>query len=244
MRRDTTAAGRRATGGGTMGRHTPGGRTLLLAGALLLLVAAAGALTVTGQVLYGSAENAQHGATANILVVYAQNPAYMRMKAEGLTETDGARGTKLFSEAQGCANKALIKVARSEKLDVITVPGGLSGGSDPIRDVTAAVIEQLPLYFVEGRVLTGSTLDARSIVELDSAALRAAIPAWRESQQLTQDDANWHFLRKQAQDAFEKAVKKVARDNAYDAVVEKGGATCRLGPIADVTQAAIVALGS
>ena len=226
-----------------MRKHTSG-RLLALAGAVLLLVAAVEALKVTGQVLYGSADNAQRGATVNILAVYAQNPAYMRMKADGLTETDGGRGSKLFSEAQGCANKALIKVAKAEKLDVMTVPGGVSGGPDAIRDLTASVIEQLPLYFVEGRVLTGSAVDARLVVELDSAALLAAIPAWRESQLLTQDDANWHFLRKQAQDAFERAVKRVARDNAYDAVVEKGAATGRLGPLADVTQAAIVALGS
>src|SRR5262245_11277300 len=118
-----------------MRKQTSGG-FLALAGAVLLLVAAAEALKVTGQVLYGSAENAQRGATVNILAVYAQNPAYMRMKAEGLTETDGARGSKLFAEAQGCANKALIKVAKAEKLDVITVPGGVAGGADPIRDLT------------------------------------------------------------------------------------------------------------
>lgn len=227
-----------------MRNDKPGGRVLALAAALLLLVAAVEALKVTGQVLYGSADNAQRGATVDILSVYARNPAYMRMKAEGLSETDGARGTKLFSEAQGCANKALIKVAKAEKLDVITVPGGLAGGAEPVRDLTASVVDQLPLYFVEGRVLTGSAQDARVIVELDSASLLAAIPAWRESQLLTQDDANWHFLRKQAQDAFEKAVKRLARDNGYDAVVEKGGATSRLGPVADVTQAAIAALGA
>jgi hypothetical protein len=229
-----------------MSKHTSGdvGRTLLLAGTILLLAAAGEALKVTGQVLYGSAENAQHGATVNILSVYAQNPVYMRMKAEGLSETDGARGSKLFGEAQSCANKALVKVAKAEKLDVITVPGGLTGGSEPIRDLTSAVIDQLPIFYVEGRVLTGSAVDARSVVELDSAALLAAIPAWRESQTLTQDDANWHFLRKQAQDAFERAVKKIARDNAWDAVVEKGGVTSRLGPVLDVTQTAIAALGS
>jgi len=227
-----------------MSKHTTGSRILGLTAAFLLLVAAVDPLKVTGQVLYGSADNAQRGATVNILAVYAQNPAYMRMKAEGLSETDGARGSKLFAEAQGCANRSLIKVAKAERLDVITVPGGISGGADPIRDLTASVIEQLPLFFVEGRVLTGTAVDARTVVELDSAALLAAIPAWRESQQLTQDDANWHFLRKQAQDAFEKAVKKLARDSGYDAVVEKGGATSRLGPVADVTQAAIAALGA
>jgi hypothetical protein len=229
-----------------MNMHTSGGigRGFLLAGTILLLAAAGEALKVTGQVLYGSAEKAQHGATVNILTVYAQNPVYMRMKAEGLSETDGGRGSKLFAEAQGCANKALVKVAKAEKLDVITVPGGLTGGSEPIRDLTSAVIDQMPVFYVEGRVLTGSAVDARSVVELDSAALLAAIPAWRESQTLTQDDANWHFLRKQAQDAFEKAVKKIARDNAWDAVVEKGGVTSRLGPVLDVTQTAIAALGS
>jgi len=225
---------------GTVGRR----RAALLATLALALIAAVDGLVVTGQVLYGAADKAQRGATVDILAVYAHNPIYMRMKAEGLSETDGARGSKLFADAQACTNKALVKVAKAEKLDVITVPGGVSGGAEPIRDLTSAVVDQLPLYFVEGRVLTGATADARVVVELDSARVLAAIPAWRESQALTENDANWHFLRKQAQDAFEKAVKKVARDGGYDAVVEKGGVTCRLGPVADVTQLAITALGS
>jgi len=219
------------------------GRGVLLAGLLLALCAAIDGLQVTGQVLYGSADKAQRGATVNILSVYAQNPMYMRMKAEGLAETDGARGSRLFAEAQAATNRALVKVAKAERLDVITVPGGLLGGTEPIRDLTSAVVDQLPLYYVEGRVLTGAAADARVIVQLDSAALLNAIPAWRESQALTENDANWHFLRKQAMDAFEKAVKKVARDGGFDAVVEKGGVTCRLGPVADVTQTAVVALG-
>jgi hypothetical protein len=227
-------------------KTTPIGRArgVLLTGLLLTLVAAVDGLVVTGQILYGSAERAQRGATVDIIAVYAQNPIYMRMKAEGLSETDGARGSKLFAEAQVTTNRSLVRVAKAEKVDIITVPGGLSGGAEPARDLTAAVVDQLPLYFVEGRVLTGAAVDARVVVELDSASLLAAIPAWRESQALTENDANWHFLRKQAQDAFEKAVKKVARDGGYDAVVEKGGVTCRLGPVADVTQLAVVALGS
>lgn len=217
-------------------------RTALLAALLLALVAAVDGLQVTGQVLYGKAEGAQRGATVDILAVYASNPIYMRMRAEGLSETDGGRGSKLFADAQAATHKALVKVARTEALDVITVPGGLSGGADPVRDLTAAVIDQLPLYHVEGRVLAGSVAEPRILVELDSATLLAAIPAWREAQLLTENDAHYHFLRKQAQDAFEKAVRKVARDGAYDGVVEKGGVTCRLGPVADVTAAAIAAL--
>ncbi len=212
--------------------------------ALVLVAATDDGLQVTGQVLYGSAQGAQRGAVVDILSVYAQNPAYMRMRAEGLSETDGARGSKLFAEAQASTNRSLVKVARAEKLDVITVPGGLTGGSGPIRDLTAAVIDQLPLYHVEGRVLAGVTAEAHLVVELDSNVLLAAIPAWRESQLLTENDANYHFLRKQAQDAFERAVKKVTRDGGYDAVVEKGSVICRLGPVADVTQAAIAALGA
>jgi len=219
------------------------GGVLLLASLALLFCAAVDALQVTGQILYGSADKAQRGAVVDILAVYASNPIYMRMKAERLSETDGARGSKMFADAQVTTNRSLVKVAHAEKLDVITVPGGLSGGSEPIRDLTAAVIDQLPLYHVEGRVLAGNAADARLIVELDSEQLLAAIPAWRESQSLTENDVNFHFLRKQALDAFERAVKKVARDGGYDAVAEKGGTTCRLGPVADVTQAAIAALG-
>ncbi len=80
------------------------------------------ALKVTGQVLYGAAAGAQRGAVVDILAVYAQNPVYMRMKGEGLSETDGARGSKLFAEAQAATNKALCKVAKDARVDVITVP--------------------------------------------------------------------------------------------------------------------------
>jgi len=205
---------------------------------------AAQELQVVGQVLYGSAEGARRGGEVDIVSVYGSNPAHMRMRALGLSETDGGHGQRLFAEAQAAANRALAKVARGAGLDVLTVPGGLSGGSEAPPDLTAAVIEQLPLYHVEGRVLAGTARDARVLVELDAAALWCAIPAWREAQLLTPETANYHFLMKQAQDIFERVVKQVQRDGGYDGLVEKGGVTSRLGPVPDVTAAAIAAVGS
>ena len=237
------------------GTRAPGTRrTARRLPALLLLVpvllaglsdrAEAQALQVTGQILYGTAANAHKGGTVDVVAVYASNPAYMRMRANGLSETDQARGTRLFNEAQGAANRALAKVAKANSIDVITIPGGVEGGEAVPVDVTAQVIDQLPLYCVEGKVLAGNARDARVLVQLDPAQLWNAIPAWREAQLLTQNDANYHFLMKQAADQFERAVKKVLRDGGYDGIVETGGVTGRLGPVADVTAAAISAIGS
>ncbi len=215
---------------------------LIAVAALVLPAAVLDGLSVTGQVLYGKAEGATRAGVVDILAVYAQNPVYMRMQAEGLSQTDGARGSKLFAEAQATTSKALIKVARSAKVDVVTVPGGASGGSEPIPDLTQAVIDLLPVYNIEGKVLTGAVADARLVAELSSSTLLAAIPAYREVQLLNENDVNYHFLRKQAQDQFEKAVKKAARDGGFDAVIEKGGVISRLGPVPDITSQAIAAL--
>jgi len=213
-------------------------------GLLLLGAVVTDALLVTGKVVYGKVEGARTAAVVDILAVYANNPIYMRMKAEGLTETDGKRGSKLFAEAQAATNKALAKVALDAKIDVITVPGGVTGGERPISDLTQRVIDRLPVFHIEGKLLFGTLAEARQIAELDSAVLRAAIPAWREAQKLTENDADYHLLRKKASEQFEEAVKEAAHDGEYDAVVEKKGVTSRLGPVADLTPAAIAALNT
>ena len=116
-------------------------------------------------------------------------------------------------------------------------------GAD-LRDLTPSVIDKLPVYHIEGKVLFGNASTARLVVQLDSAALLAAIPAWREAQKLTPNDANFHLLRKRAHEQFEAAVKKAAADGHFEAVAERGAVTCRLGPVADITPAAMAALES
>ncbi len=199
-------------------------------------------VVVTGQILYGQAQGAQRAATADILAVYASNPAYMHMRALGLSETDNGRGTRMFQEARASTNKALAKAAAEGRIDVITVPGGVSGGEQPIPDLTVSVIDKLPVYFVDGKVLSGNAQTCRRAAELDSSTLLLAIPAWRESLALTENDANYHFLRKQAFEAYEKALKAAADDGGFDAVIERGGVSCRLGPVPDLTQQAVAAL--
>jgi hypothetical protein len=201
-------------------------------------------LSISGQVVYGSAEGAQRAATVDILKVYAQNPIYMRMKALGLSETDGARGTKLFAEAQSATNKALARAAKAARVDVMTVPGGVSGGDAAISDLTQNVIDMLPLFFIDGSVLFGSENSARTVAELDSEKLLAAIPEYTEYLLLSPNDANYHILRKKFQDAFKEALRKAARDGSYDVVAEKGAVTSRLGAVADITAQAIAALSS
>ncbi len=222
------------------------GAVLLAAAAMLSLAAVPPVedLVVSGQIVYGKEAGARRAATVDILSVYSHNPIYMHMKAAGLSETDGGRGTKLFIAAQAATNKALARAAKAARVDVITVPGGVSGGEQPIADLTQNVIDLLPVFHCDGKILHGSLRNARAVAELDSDKLLAAIPEYTEYLLLSPNDANYHILRKKFQDAFKHAVRKVARDGNYDVVAEKGAVTSRLGAVADVTAKAILALAS
>ncbi|MCB9897388.1 MAG: hypothetical protein H6825_05245 [Planctomycetes bacterium] len=199
-------------------------------------------LVITGQILYGRAQGASTAAVTDIVRVYNNNPAFMRMRDAGLSETDGARGTTLFEDAKTAANKALASVAALREVDVITTPGGVSGGDDPIDDVTDDVIGWLPVYYVEGQVLQGRSRSAKSIGEVSSDQVLNSIPEYVEWLGLDETDARYHILMKHWNDTFNRVVKKVMMDNQFDAVVELGGTTSRLGPVPDLTQDAIAAL--
>jgi hypothetical protein len=176
----------------------------------------------------------------DIVQVYNNNPAYMRMKALGLSESDGGHGRTLFEQAQKWSNKALATVARDKGLDVITIPGGVEGTDSAPEDVTQAVIDELPLFCIEGNLAQG----ARSVAEVDSQAVLDVIPEYVEWQSLDENDARWHILRKAYLDAFSRALKRTVRDQGLDAVVERGGVTGRLGPVPDVTSAVVEALAA
>lgn len=210
-----------------------------------MLALAAGPLTelvITGQILYGRAEGAEIAAVTDIVTVYENNPAFIRMREAGLSETDGGRGQQLFDAAQAAAKKALAGIARDRDIDVITTPGGVSGSDAPIDDVTQEVIDRLPLFHVEGKVLQGRDRGAQILGEVDSQLVLESIPEYVEWVTLGEDDARYHLLRKHWQDAFNRVVRDVWRNNSADCVVELGGATSRLGSVPDWTQQAIDAL--
>ncbi len=196
---------------------------------------------VTGQVLYGSANGAQTAAVVDILDVYNNNPAYMRLKEFGLSETQG-RGKQLFEEARASTNKALAAVARRHGIDVITVPDGVTS-DEGVSDLTSEVMDQLPTYCIEGNLLHGSNPRLmQSVGELDSQMVLEAIPAYIEWTGLDENDAQFHLLQKSYLDKFSKAVKKVARDQGLDGLAEQGDVTSRHGSVPDVTRAVIEAL--
>jgi hypothetical protein len=219
--------------------------------ALVLLVALLGAapptapgdeLEITGQILYdGRTNGADRAAVVDILRVYNHNPIYMYMKSLGLRETDPA-GRPLFALARKATDRALTDVARSRKIDVITVPGGVRGGSHPIPDLTTSVIDRLPVYHVHGTVHYGRAVSAKRIAQLDSRAVLAAIPAYQEARALDQSDARFHLLRRRYLDELNRVVQRAARLGDYDAVVERGGVTSRLGAVPDITSTAIGAI--
>ena len=97
---------------------------------------------VTGQVVYGTVAGADTAATVDIVEVYNNNPAYMRLKQYGLSETQG-RGKSLFEEARASTNKALAAVARRHGVDVITIPGGVTSDSTTVEMITKGFVTEL-----------------------------------------------------------------------------------------------------
>lgn len=198
-------------------------------------------LDVTGQVLYGTANAAKTAATVDIVEVYNNNPAYVRLKQFGLFETRG-RGKDLFEEARASTNKALAAIARRHGIDVITVPGGVTSDGE-VSDHTREVIDQLPLFSMEGDLIHGKNLRGmESVGELNVQAVLESIPAYLEWKALSENDAQYHLLQKSYLDQFGKAVKKVARDQGLGGIAEKGNVTSRLGTVPDVTRAVVQAL--
>lgn len=199
--------------------------------------------TVTGPVYYGEARGATKVGEVAIRLVYAENPAFIRLRALGLSESDGGRGQALFDAAQVAAKRALARVANDHELDLIVEIGGVSG-ADGVVDRTGEVVEQLPHFHVEGKVLHGSERNARQLAEIDSLAVLMTIPSFVEAQALDESNARFHILQKDYQDRFAAALRKTARDGNYDVLVEKGAATSRFGAILDVTQQTITALSN
>ncbi|GJM21548.1 MAG: hypothetical protein DHS20C15_14630 [Planctomycetota bacterium] len=217
-------------------------------GALLLAVAPLQARdeqappTISGPVYYGEPVGATRIAEVAIRLVYAENPAFMRLRALGLSESDGGRGQALFDAAQSAAKRALARVASAHNLQVIAELGSVQGASN-LMDRTREVIDELPQFYVEGKVLHGNARNARELAEVDSLAVLMAIPSFVEAQGLDESNARFHILQKDYQDRFAAAMRKIARDSGLDSIVEKGAATSRFGAILDVTQQAIQSLG-
>ena len=216
------------------------GRGLALVMGLLLFAAAAPPeVQVTGPVYYGRAQGASDVGVVDIRLVYASNPAFVRMRAFNLSETDGGRGQKLFDEAQSAARHALAVVASAYDLDVITEIGGVTGTENEPADLTQPVIDELPQFYVEGKVLHGSVRTASSLGEIDSQALLGAIPAYVEWLGSDPSEARYHLLKQEYEKAFARAVRQAARNAGVDLVVEKGAATLRDGAVDDLTSEAI-----
>ncbi len=198
---------------------------------------------VTGKVLYDSGKKHTRAATVDVRTVFSNNAAYMHMKAKGLRETE-SRGKPLFSAAKASTDKALRDAAQQAKVQVITVPGGVSGGDKPVADLTRKVIDRLPIYHVDGKVEFGRQQGASNIAQIDTQAVLEAIPEYREAKRLGEDDARFHLLRKKYMDELTRVVQLSARRGGHDAVVELGGVTSRLGPVPNVTATAIAAVDS
>jgi hypothetical protein len=199
-------------------------------------------LEVTGKVLYRSAEShPSRGAEVDIKEVFANNPAYMRLEALGLS-TSAGHGQELFAEADRAAKKALATTANELDIHLIAVLGGVSGGDIPIEDLTNQVIDQLPVYCIDGTVLHGSKRATDMVGEMERQAVLESIPAYLRWLELGESDPDYYFLKEEYEGIYLKALRQVVRDESLSAVIELGGVTSRLEPPLDVTDLVIGAL--
>ena len=199
-------------------------------------------LNISGKVLYRSdVATPTRGAEVDIKEVFANNPAYMRLEALGLS-TSGGHGQELFAEADRSAKKALATVANDNDVHVITVLGGVDGGEVPIADLTEAVIASLPVYCIDGTVFHGSKRATDTVAEMDRQAVWDSIPAYRSWLELDESAADYYFLKEEYQRIYLEGLRRVVRDEGLTVVVELGGVTSRLDPPPDVTDLVISAI--
>ncbi|MFT7462147.1 MAG: hypothetical protein ACI9EF_000484 [Pseudohongiellaceae bacterium] len=192
-------------------------------------------------VVFGPLGGATHGAEVDINEIYANHPAFMRMQSLGLDSSDG-RGKKMLNQAKKSVKSALAAVASDEDLHVITHLGGVSGGEIDIEDHTAAVIDLLPVYHIDGALWAGKSRARDNIAEMDKEAVLLAIPAYRDWLNLAPSDTEYHFLKEEWNRAFHGALNSVVRDESLEAVVQTGGVTSRLEPAPEITDMVIEAL--
>jgi hypothetical protein len=217
-------------------------RGIAVLGLICLAAAPLAKVEVTGQKLYESADTPQtRGAEADIKEVFANNPAYMRLEALGLSTSSG-HGKELFAEADRAAKKALATVANEKDIHVIATLGGVTGGDIPIEDLTDQIIDQLPVYCIDGTVLHGSKRATDMVAEMDRQAVLEAIPAYLRWLDLDESDPDYYFLKEEYEGIYLKALRQVVRDEGLTAVIELGGVTSRLEPPTDVTDLVIGAL--
>ena len=115
--------------------------------------------------------------------------------------------------------------------DVATSWNAAQKGVSGIRAIERFPVDDLPVKF------------AGQIEGFDAATVFEKIPEYQEIRKrgLKRDDPEYWVLLNKANEKFYKAVKKVAEENKYDVVVEKGAFKFESTP-PDVTQKVIDAL--
>lgn len=194
-----------------------------------------------GVVVFGPLDNPSRGAEVDINRVYANHPAFMRMQELGLDVAD-SRGKTLFAQAKKSVKSALAAVAESEDLHVITDLGGVSGGDIEILDQSQKVIDLLPVYHIDGAVLSGTKKARANVAEMDKEAVLQAIPAYRDWLNLDPSDTRYHFLKEEWNLIYQEALSTVVRNESLEAVAEPGAITSRLEAAPVITDRVIEAL--
>lgn len=213
--------------------------TFIALTALLLAASPLAELQISGKVLFRSPSKVpSRGAEADLAGIFAQNPAYMRIEALGLSKTSG-HGQELFAEADRAAKKALAFVAEERDLHVITALGGIQGGEISIEDLTEVVVSHLPVYCIDGVAHHGSKKATDQLAEMDRDRVWSSISAYREWCTRKETDVDYYFLKEEYERVYFRALKQVVRDHNLSAVIELGGVTSRLEPAPDITDEVI-----
>ncbi len=98
-------------------------------------------------------------------------------------------------------------------------------------------IKPAPRVVIRGEVLAGNPGAFRSLGVVERKAVFLQIPAYQTlvRERLSRTNPRYHFLLRQANDAFRAAMTRVAVQNGVDLVVETGGVSAVGLEIQDLT---------
>jgi len=97
---------------------------------------------------------------------------------------------------------------------------------------------------VSGKVYLGEKTSFSRAVTIDQKKIFESIPAYQsiKKEGVEKDTARYHFLIQEANRVFKEALKKLAKEQGFDLVVEKDGIKIPNETVSDVTQAVIDAI--
>ena len=130
----------------------------------------------------------------------------------------------------------MFRIAYLAAVSLTVLPCLASAKAPPARHA----IKPAPLVRIKApsSVLRGNPNSFRRIATVDRREVFSAIPAYRtlRREKLTKRDARYHFLLRQANEAFDTAVRRLCKAHGVDLVVAQGDVAATGLDVLDLTE--------